>query len=125
MKLDALYNILVVTNYILSIIGVAIILYLCFIFCLITFTLARTKQLTAIKILHIFSVVEIYCIVCFLIAILFVAKIKGLLILKVILFGLVVIFNGITATRLLAKTAFFYNLRFKKSTKSLQPKEAK
>ena len=120
MKFDNIYDALLIASYILGIVGAAIILYLCFVFCLITFTLIRTKNLTPIKIIHIFSVVEVYCMVCFLIAILFIAKIKGLLILKVIVFGLIIIFNGITATRLIAKTAYFYNLRFKKSTKADQ-----
>lgn len=120
LNFENIYDVFIITSYILSLVGIAIIFYVCFVFCLVTFSLARTKNLTPIKIIHIFSVIETYCMMCFLIAILFIAKVKGLIILKIIIFGLIVIFNGITVTRLVAKTAYFYNLRFKKSTKALQ-----
>lgn len=108
-------GILAITNYIFTIVGMALIVYVFGIFSVITFTLFKTKNLDTIKAIHITSVVEVYAFVCFIIGILMVFKFEALILPKFFLFILIVIFNGITATRLIAKTAYFHSLRFKKS----------
>jgi hypothetical protein len=107
-------NFFPIINYILVIVGSAIVLYVVGIFYLSAYSLFRSKNLDAIKAIHIVSVIEVYAIACFIFGITLVTKIPNLMFLKLVLFLIIVIFNGITATRLIAKTAYFYNLRFKK-----------
>jgi hypothetical protein len=114
------YNIFLIAEYLLDIFGTALILYVFGIFCLICLTLFKSKNLDTIKALHSISVVEVYCFTGIVLGVVFTSKTYGLLFFKIFLFLLIVIFNGITATRLVAKTAYFYNLRFKKSPKYLK-----
>lgn len=120
MILDFLQNfqIIQIAKSLLFFIGVALLLYVVAIVCLVLFTLFKSKNLDVIKAIHILSVIDVYAIVCFIIGIIFVAKIYNIVFFKFLLYLIIVIFNGITVTRLVAKTAYFYNLRFKKVSKS-------
>ena len=117
------YNILLIINYLFGIIGVSLIVYVFCMFCVITFTLFKTKDVQPIKAIHIMSIVEVYAIVCLILGIILISKSNGLMTAKLLLFIFIIIFNGITATRLISKTAYFYNLRFRKSPKHTQEKE--
>lgn len=116
------YNILLIINYLFGIIGVSLIVYVFCMFCVITFTLFKTKDVQPIKAIHIMSIVEVYAIVCLILGIILISKSNGLMTAKMLLFIFIIIFNGITATRLISKTAYFYNLRFRKSPKQTQEK---
>jgi hypothetical protein len=117
------YNVFILTQYLLQIFGTALILYIFGIFCLIVFTLFKSKNLDTIKALHTVSIVEVYCFTGIIIGVILTSKIYGLLFFKILLFLIIVIFNGVTVTRLLAKTAYFYNLRFKKLPKRPEQEE--
>ena len=110
---EALYRYFIIISYILSIIGAALIVYAFFVLSLIAFTIVKAKNLTPFKAIHIFSVIEVYVFLCVLIGIILSSKIYGILLFKTLLFGIIVLFNGITATRLIAKTAYFYSMRKK------------
>ncbi len=124
-KFQTFYNMLFVAEYLLNIFAVALICYIIAILSLVVFTLFRTKNLETLKALHIISIVEVYCFTGLIIGSVIVAKIYGLSLAKIFLFLMIVIFNGITATRLIGKTAYFYNLRFKKSPKHQEQEEVK
>lgn len=112
-QFPVLYPLFTIVNYILGIVGVSLIIYTFSIFFTVIKSLIRTKDINTIKIIHILSAVEVYAFICFLIGIALVSKIFGLIFLKLILFGIIVIFNGITVTRLVAKTSYFYNMHSK------------
>lgn len=108
-----LQSIFEVVSNILSVSGLLLMTYVFCILCIIAIAILRLKVNNPFKVIHIVSVVEVYIFICFLLAIILIAKVHGLLLLKFILFGIIVAFNGITATRLVAKTAYFYGMRSK------------
>jgi hypothetical protein len=110
---DTLYQVFFIVSYFLEIVGIALILYGILMFALVTFTLLKLKNINTLKVIHALSITEVYAFICLLMGILFVSKIYGLLTLKILLFGIIVIFNGITVTRLIAKTYYFHNLNSK------------
>ena len=83
---------------------------------MITFSLFRTKNLSSMKSIHILSVVEVYAFMSGILGIILILNIYNLLLFKILLFLLLVIFNAVTVTRLVAKTAYFYNLRHSKKS---------
>jgi hypothetical protein len=113
---DSLYSIFSIAKYSFKIIGILLIVYTFLIFCITAFVILRLKTDNPFQIIHIVSVIDVYTFICFLLGVVCVASIFGLLTVKIALFGIIVLFNGITATRLFAKTAYFYSMRTKKLT---------
>lgn len=99
-----------VIDYILSIAGFALIIYAFYIFSIVVFSLFRLKDISAMKVIHIASIIEVYAFVCFLIGVILISKMHGLIVFKTLLFGMIVVFNGITVIRLISKTAYFHKL---------------
>jgi hypothetical protein len=113
---DSLGGIFTIANYGFRIIGISLIIYTFLIFCITAFVILRLKTDNPFQIIHIVSVIDVYTFICFLLGVACVANIFGILSIKIALFGIIVLFNGITATRLFAKTAYFYSMRAKKLT---------
>ncbi len=118
---DEAYHFVSKLDYALSIIGSIFILYAVFIFLISTISLFRTKKLDTLQAIHIISITEVYGFVCGVIGVVLISNIYNILLFKIFLFLVLVIFNAVTATRLIAKTGYFYNLKV--ATKSHQSKE--
>ena len=114
-KLENAYKFFSMLDYALTLIGVAFIVYAFFVFFLTTFCLLRTKNLHPLKAIHAISITEVYAFVCGIFGIILILNIYNLLFFKILLFLIIVIFNAITVTRLIAKTAYFYDLKQSKT----------
>ena len=114
-KLQNKYNFFTTLDYILTLSGVVFTIYAFFVFSLTTFCLIRTHNLNPLKAIHIVSITEVYAFVCGIFGIILILNIYNLLFFKILLFLVIVIFNAITVTRLIAKTAYFYDLRESKN----------
>ena len=117
---DEAYHFISKLDYALSILGSVFILYAVFIFLISTVSLFRTKNLDTLKAIHILSITEVYAFVCGVIGVILISNIYNILLFKILLFLILVIFNAVTVTRLIAKTGYFYNLKV--ATKSHQSK---
>ena len=117
-ELEGVYFFFQTLNYILKIFGVLLIAYAFFVFLLTNFCLFRTDNLTPLKAIHIISITEVYGFVCGVLGIILLLKVYNLLFLKLMLFLILVIFNAITITRLISKTAYFYELKVSKQKQS-------
>ena len=114
-KLENAYKFFSMLDYALTLIGVAFIVYAFFVFFLTTFCLLRTNNLHPLKAIHAISITEVYSFVCGIFGIILILNIYNLLFFKILLFLIIVIFNAVTVTRLIAKTAYFYDLKQSKT----------
>lgn len=111
-KWDIFPFISIVKN-ILACMGLGLIFYAFTIFIIVSVSLLKVKEINTFKVVHILSVIDVYTFICLLIGIILSSCLYGIITLKIVLFSLVIIFNGITVTRLIAKTSYFYNMHSK------------
>jgi multisubunit Na+/H+ antiporter MnhG subunit len=117
-NLELAYQLVDGLDYVLSIVGALFIVYGTIVFAILCFALFRTKNLDALKAIHILSSAEVYAFVCGVIGVVLISNIYNLTLVKIFLFLVLLIFNGVTSVRLMAKTAYFLKLKDFKTEKA-------